>query len=60
MADHIDEANDLVERWQESIIAENRGEIDPGVPGECDECGEHSKRLIKGLYAPCREELGVG
>lgn len=57
MADHIDEANDLVERWQQAAIAEHRRAIDPGVPGECIECGDYSARLVSGVCAPCREQL---
>jgi hypothetical protein len=29
--------------------------IDPGVPGDCDFCGEWSGRLIEGACAPCRD-----
>lgn len=32
-----------------------RYNIPVGKSGECEECGEFSKRLIKGLCAPCRD-----
>lgn len=29
--------------------------LDPGYSGECEYCGEFSKRLINGHCAPCRD-----
>lgn len=37
-------------------IRESSGDIAPGVPGDCDLCGEHSGRLIGGACAPCRDK----
>lgn len=34
-----------------------RSRIDPGKPGECDFCGEHSMRLVDGACAPCRDKF---
>jgi len=30
--------------------------LEPGVPGECDLCGEWSGRLVRGACAPCRDK----
>ncbi len=60
MADEIDRANDYVEAIREAAIASRKSAIiDPGQPGECDWCGRDTPRLVRGLCAPCRDELGV-
>lgn len=33
-----------------------KAHIPPGKPGDCDLCGEHSQRLIRGACAPCRDK----
>ena len=33
-------------------------EIQPGNPGECCACGEHSMRLVNGYCARCRDRYG--
>lgn len=36
-------------------VREKAARIEPGVPGDCDLCGERSARLIRGACAPCRD-----
>lgn len=55
MSDEIDIANDRAEQDLARAIAAARGEIKPGVEGDCDLCGEYSGRLIDGACAPCRD-----
>ena len=55
MADEADIANDYAERELARAISAARGDIQPGVAGECEQCGEESKRLIGGVCAPCRD-----
>lgn len=50
-----DIAQDQQDRLLERAIAAARGEIEPGVAGECIECGEESMRLIGGACARCRD-----
>lgn len=57
--DPIDVAARTTERWLEDRIAAARGDIPPGVEGECDLCGEWSGRLIDGACAPCRDKHGL-
>lgn len=46
---------------EEKLLAEAyRYELPAGVPGTCRECGEEKPRLIRGLCARCRDELGLG
>ncbi len=37
-------------------VCEQAARIEPGVPGDCDLCGEWSARLIRGACAPCRDK----
>jgi hypothetical protein len=58
MADLIDQAqgqNELVEAAALAAIR-NRAQLDPGVPGECERCGDDSPRLVRGACAPCRDK----
>lgn len=58
MTDQIDEANDLADRLARYGIEAQReaaAAIPTGVPGECDQCGEWSGRLVAGVCAPCRD-----
>lgn len=60
--DTIDEAqnNVLAEGEYLSHVAhEAAAKIPAGVPGECHECGEQSKRLVDGRCAPCRDDSGL-
>ncbi len=55
MADQIDQANDLNEQHLERSLRAARQPIAVGVPGECENCGYDSKRLVRGRCAPCRD-----
>ena len=55
MTDEADIAADEIEAEIQRRIAQVRADIPPGVPGECDLCGEWSGRLIDGACAPCRD-----
>jgi len=60
MADDIDRANEHAERLREEALARrDRATLEPGKPGECEWCGRDTPRLVRGLCAPCRDELGV-
>lgn len=56
-ADPLDQAAEMEAFLEEQTIASirARANIAPGVAGECEYCGEHSLRLIKGACAPCRD-----
>jgi|694.fasta_scaffold25435_2 hypothetical protein len=57
MIDNLDRASDYAE-FERELQIKNRAsaEIEPGRPGECDECGMNSERLVKGLCVQCRNE----
>lgn len=55
MADIADFANDIAQAHLDRNIAAARQPIPVGVPGECEECGGDSQRLVHGRCAPCRE-----
>ncbi|MEN2746446.1 conjugal transfer protein TraR [Sphingomonas sp. T9W2] len=55
MADAIDDANELAEQHLAHSLAAARVPVPAGEPGECQQCGEDSKRLIGGRCAPCRD-----
>jgi hypothetical protein len=60
MADIADEAGGHIEfhqQQQEAAIRRAAGAIPRGEPGDCDECGEPSQRLVLGVCAPCRDLL---
>jgi len=59
MADEVDIANENAELELAARIKAARGDIPPGVEGDCDMCGEWSGRLIKGACAPCRDLYGL-
>jgi hypothetical protein len=39
--------------------ARAKAQLDPGKPGECDMCGEHFSRLIRGACGGCRDRYGL-
>jgi hypothetical protein len=54
--DDVDRANEWVQKELDDLVATSRKfKLDPGVPGDCDLCGEWSGRLIRGICAPCRD-----
>lgn len=58
MADIADRANDAAEaELQRNLRNARVGEytLPPGVPGECDLCGNDSLRLIDGACGRCRD-----
>lgn len=59
MADEIDRANDYAQMRLDAAISNAAKDIQPGIPGECDRCGEESKRLINGVCARCRDKYGL-
>lgn len=62
MADEIDISNDRIEAELSNEQARIRAEaakFDPGKPGDCELCGEWSRRLVKGVCAPCRDKWGL-
>lgn len=60
MADIADIAQEKIERDLEQAIRRARQPLAPGYPGVCRQCGEHSKRLVRGACAPCRDKYGLG
>lgn len=57
MADNIDIAQAREEIDRELAIASRPSpKLAPGVPGDCDYCGEWSSRLVGGACAPCRDK----
>ena len=56
MADEVDIAQEREELERQAILAARpKSELDPGTPGDCDDCGEWSGRLVEGVCAPCRD-----
>lgn len=58
MSDEIDKANDAHETIKDSEIRRIRkaAQLEKGEEGECELCGEFSKRLINDVCAPCRDK----
>ncbi|RJG06508.1 conjugal transfer protein TraR [Noviherbaspirillum cavernae] len=56
MADEIDLAQDREEIARVDAIRRATKPLEPGMPGECDLCGEWSGRLVRGACAPCRDK----
>lgn len=60
MADSIDIAQEREELDREFAIASRPSPtLEPGVPDDCDYCGEWSGRLVGGACAPCRDKYGL-
>jgi RNA polymerase-binding transcription factor DksA len=60
MADIVDIANYYAAIEAESSLAMVRraaAAIPEGEPGECEDCGEESPRLVERLCARCRERI---
>lgn len=57
MADDCDYAKEVEEASLARNLAQvlRHSEIKPGCEGECERCGEESKRLINQTCAPCRD-----
>ena len=58
MADDADIASDKIEVYLSDKVSGIRREaasIPEGRPGQCEECGEYSPRLVLGNCAFCRD-----
>jgi RNA polymerase-binding transcription factor DksA len=60
MADEVDAANDHAEKMLQVQIKNARKPLETGTPGECDFCGEHFSRLIRGACGGCRDKYKLG
>lgn len=59
MADVVDISDERVQIATDTQVAKVRqqaAQMPKGKPGECDLCGEHSQRLVRGACAPCRDK----
>lgn len=60
--DDVDNANEFFQEAHSKNIATIRtqaAKIPAGISGECYQCGEESKRLIKGACATCRDKYNL-
>ena len=60
MPDEIDAAQEREMYDTANAIRAASKPLRPGVPGECDLCGEWSGRLIDAACAPCRDKHRLG
>lgn len=53
----MDVASERTQLATDATVAAIRARppMDPGVPGDCEYCGEWSGRLVEGACAPCRD-----
>lgn len=58
MADDCDYAKEVEEASLARNLAQvlKHSKLKPGYPGECELCGEESKRLINQTCARCRDD----
>lgn len=59
MADEADITQDRLEREQVLLQRAEPYRLAEGVPGDCELCGEESKRLVHGACARCRDRRGL-
>jgi len=57
MADIIDDAAVIADDFLARSIAAARQPVPAGVPGECEDCGDDSPRLVAGRCARCRDRI---
>lgn len=57
--DDVDRAQERELIARAAAIAQASKDLPAGEPGECDFCGNHSPRLIRGACARCRDDLGL-
>lgn len=57
MADEIDLAQEREAIATQNAIRKASKELEAGVAGECERCGEESKRLIRNTCARCRDKF---
>lgn len=55
MADQMDMAADINALHFDVSLRAARQPVPVGVPGECEQCGDDSLRLVGGRCAPCRD-----
>ena len=58
--DTVDTASEYEQKERANNLAQilaSAAKFDPGVEGECDNCGKWSGRLVGGYCATCRERL---
>jgi hypothetical protein len=53
--DDADRAEEVIERTRQEGIKRAAKPMEKGEPGECELCGEQSKRLVHGVCASCRD-----
>lgn len=60
--DDADISEERMEAEMEHVLKNihEHAEIKPGVPGDCQTCGEWSGRLINGMCAPCMDKYRIG
>lgn len=58
MPDEIDHLQELETARRDSLVqaAVSKADIPVGVPGECENCGILSLRLVNGWCARCRDD----
>lgn len=57
--DDIDRAQEREQQARTAAISQAARELPAGEPGECDFCGEQSRRLVNKACARCRDEYGL-
>lgn len=55
MADQMDMAAEITALHFDISLRAARQPIAVGAPGECEQCGNDSPRLVAGRCAPCRD-----
>jgi len=55
VADNVDLAQHFADTLLASQIRAARQPVPAGLPGDCEDCGDASLRLVGGRCAPCRE-----
>lgn len=61
--DEVDEADEQYQSFLNGKIQDIQhkvGKIPPGIPGECDKCGEDMPRLVEGICCRCRDKYKLG
>lgn len=57
--DDMDRAQEREQLARAAAIAQAARDLPAGEPGECDYCGNESRRLVHGACARCRDEYGL-
>lgn len=59
LVETVDIANEHAQLLLDATIKAVAKDIEPGIAGECNLCGEFSSRLIRLACAPCRDKYGL-